>query len=238
MDGMHDLGGRAGFGVVEQARDETTFRARWEAAVFAMTLPGRTGHAISNIDQFRHAIERIDPVAYLTHGYYGRWLGGIENLMVEAGLLDPAELDRRVAARGGNPAARAARAVTTGKRDDRLADTAGTQSVAADAATGHDRALAAPPRFALGEWVRASAHGATGHTRLPAYARGRAGIVTARHGGWVFPDTHAHGRGECPTHLYTVTFTGAELWGPGGEPGVQISLDLFEPYLESCDLQV
>jgi len=49
----------------------------------------------------------------------------------------------------------------------------------------------------------------------------------------VFPDTNAHGLGEQPTHLYTVTFTGAELWGDGAEPGTAVSLDLFEPYLSS-----
>ena len=62
MDGIHDLGGRAGFGPVRsEPASAPAFHARWEAVVFAMTLPGRTGGAIRNIDQFRHAIERIDP---------------------------------------------------------------------------------------------------------------------------------------------------------------------------------
>ena len=234
MDGIHDLGGREGFGPVRpEPASEPAFHARWEAAVFAMTLPGRTGGAIRNIDQFRHAIERIDPAAYLTHGYYGRWLGGVENLLVEAGVLDAAELDLRVAARGGDPAARAARPQVGALRaHDDLAP--GLAPAEPPAAAGSDRALSAPPRFAVGERVRARSHGVAGHTRLPAYARGRVGIVTARHGGWVYPDTHAHELGECPTHLYTVMFAGTELWGPGGESGVQVSLDLFEPYLESC----
>ena len=70
-----------------------------------------------------------------------------------------------------------------------------------------------------------------GHTRLPAYARGRRGRIVALHGGWVFPDTNAHGRGETPQHLYTVAFDGAELWGKFSEPGLLVHLDLFEPYL-------
>ena len=34
--------------------------------------------------------ERIDPIAYLTHGYYGRWLGGLETLLTEAGVVTTA----------------------------------------------------------------------------------------------------------------------------------------------------
>jgi nitrile hydratase len=48
----------------------------------------------------------------------------------------------------------------------------------------------------------------------------------------VFPDTHAHGRGEQPQHLYTVVFDGADLWGEGGERGTAVSVDAWESYLE------
>ena len=61
------------------------------------------------------------------------------------------------------------------------------------------------------------------------------GAVISTHGGWVYPDTNAHGRGENPQHLYTVAFDGAELWGADAEPGVVVHLDLFEPYLERSD---
>ena len=60
------------------------------------------------------------------------------------------------------------------------------------------------------------------------------GRVLAGHGGWVLPDSNAHGRGEAPQHLYTVAFDGAELWGPHSEPGVTVHLDLFESYLEAA----
>ena len=88
MDSMHDLGGRQGFGPVEREEDEPVFHERWEAAVYTMVNQMMREGAIRNVDQFRHGIERIDPVAYLTHGYYGRWLGGLENLLTEAGVLD------------------------------------------------------------------------------------------------------------------------------------------------------
>jgi nitrile hydratase len=38
---------------------------------------------LANTDAFRHAIERLDPVTYLTAGYYGRWLGALELLAQE-----------------------------------------------------------------------------------------------------------------------------------------------------------
>jgi len=48
----------------------------------------------------------------------------------------------------------------------------------------------------------------------------------------VYPDDHAHGRGENPQYRYTVRFDGRELWGGAAEPGTVVLLDLFEPYLE------
>jgi nitrile hydratase subunit beta len=221
VDGIHDLGGKQGFGPVEVEPDEPVFHERWEARVFAIVQSGAAG-AIRNTDQFRHAIERIDPVAYLTHGYYGRWLGGVENLLVEAGVMVRAELDARVSAIGGDPGAPVA------ARPSAHPDVIGYAPAARDSR----RDPGAPPRFAVGDVVRTRPAPVSGHTRLPAYARGRCGTVTALHGGWVFPDTNAHGRGEHPRHLYTVAFDGAELWGAATEANLRVHLDLFEPYLE------
>ncbi len=102
MDGMHDLGGKQGFGAVSREANEPVFHARWESRVFGMNLVG-AGGAARNVDHFRHAVERIDPVAYLTHGYYGRWLGGLETMMVEAGVLDTAAITRRAIELGARP---------------------------------------------------------------------------------------------------------------------------------------
>ena len=92
MDGIHDLGGKQGFGAVETQAPKDAFEARWQASVFAMVRELSAAGVTKNTDQFRHAIERIDPISYLSDGYYGRWLGGVETLLVEAGytghLLD------------------------------------------------------------------------------------------------------------------------------------------------------
>ena len=48
----------------------------------------------------------------------------------------------------------------------------------------------------------------------------------------VFPDAVATGAGEQPQWLYTVVFSGRELWGEDADPAATVSIDAFEPYLE------
>jgi nitrile hydratase len=96
MNGAHDLGGRDGFGPVVAERDEPVFHERWEARVFAAASLALAG-GIANVDRFRHAIERLPPVEYLTAGYYGRWLGALESLVRE---WQAAGAPRRAVARG------------------------------------------------------------------------------------------------------------------------------------------
>ena len=54
-----------------------------------------------------------------------------------------------------------------------------------------------------------------GTRACPRYARGLRGTVALVHPAFVFPDTHAHGRGEEPQHVYAVRFAARELWGDG-----------------------
>ena len=222
MDGIHDLGGKQGFGAISYEQDEPAFHERWEAAVYAMVNAASAAGAIRNTDQFRHAVERIDPVAYLDHSYYGRWLGGIENLLVEAGVLTQQEIGTRVRASGSG-----------GANDGRIAARPSPTPGRIDYESGEHaaRPLTAAPKFAVGDAVVTRSTPSNGHTRLPAYARGKGGEVAAWHRGWVFPDTNAHGLGEQPVHLYTIRFTGRALWGDCAERDTSVYLDLFEPYL-------
>jgi nitrile hydratase len=89
-----------------------------------------------------------------------------------------------------------------------------------------------PPRFAIGQQVRAKKINPTGHTRLPRYARGNVGVVDRIHGAHVFPDSNAHFRGENPGHLYSVRFSARELWGEAASARDAVYLDLWEDYLE------
>jgi nitrile hydratase len=191
MDGIHDLGGRQGFGSLTP-RDEETFHAPSEPRVHAIAglLLAQGCFAV---DAFRHAIERLDPVTYLTVGYYGRWLSAVENLVDED---------------GGRP------------RRGRVARSEAMRDI--------DRR----PRFDVGDTVRTRALYRDGHCRLPGYARAKRGTVAILQGGWVLPDTNAHGRGENPQHVYAVRFEAQELWGETAEGNCAVHIDLFESYLE------
>ena len=90
--------------------------------------------------------------------------------------------------------------------------------------------------FAIGAWVRVRPIAGNetvdgGHTRLPAYAAGRAGTVMLHHGAHVFPDSNAHFHGEAPQHLYTVAFAAGDLWQHAESPDDEMRLDLWESYL-------
>ncbi|MEM9624356.1 MAG: nitrile hydratase subunit beta, partial [Pseudomonadota bacterium] len=207
MDGIHDLGGKHGHGpVVDMLPSDASepeyvaFSEHWHAVVFSIinTLH-RTGIA-PNVDYFRHAVERIEPVNYLHDGYYGRWLGAAETILVEAGKLTQQDVSSRAHALGADPADPVA------ARPEKRADFAPDSRQARSA-----RELARPPLFKLGDWVVTQAAAVAGHTRLPAYARGVRGCVVATHGGWVYPDHNAHGLGEDPQHLYTIQFAGTDL---------------------------
>jgi nitrile hydratase subunit beta len=106
----------------------------------------------------------------------------------------------------------------------------------ADAATppvrgNFGRPAAAPAQFKPGDRVRTKNINPTTHTRLPRYARDKAGVIEAIRGCHVYPDTAALGRGDHPQWLYTVVFTGRELWGEDADPQVTVSIEAFEPYL-------
>ena len=94
------------------------------------------------------------------------------------------------------------------------------------------RPAVAPARFGVGERVRAHTNEIPHHTRLPRYARGKVGRIERVHGAHVFADVHAQGLGEQPQWLYTVAFGGRELWGAAAAPGLTVSIDAWEPYLE------
>jgi nitrile hydratase subunit beta len=87
MTRIHDVGGLHGFGTVPRKDgDEPPFTHEWEARVFAVnTLLLRKG--VYNLDEFRHAIERMEPASYLASGYYERWLTAIETLLAAKGVL-------------------------------------------------------------------------------------------------------------------------------------------------------
>ncbi len=91
MARINDVGGLEGFPLPEPELDEPPFHADWEAHVFAMNR-ALIGAGVYNLDEFRDAIERMPPEAYLAASYYERWFTAITTLLVEKGVATPEEL--------------------------------------------------------------------------------------------------------------------------------------------------
>ncbi|MFO7856885.1 MAG: nitrile hydratase subunit beta [Paracoccaceae bacterium] len=219
MTRVHDLGGVQGFGRVPWEPDEPNFHGDWEKRVLGMNLVAKAPEGW-NIDKGRHARERLHPVTYLASSYFERWLEGLVLRSVEAGWIEEAE----IAAKMGAPSPEAP---PDPARVDAMVERFSTR-------VPYDRpeTEGLPAPYAVGDRVRTRMDDPTGHTRLPAYARGRGGEVVMRHGVHVFPDVSGNGGGEAPTHLYAVRFDAAELFGAEAEPGASVTLDLWHPHLE------
>ena len=97
MSRVNDVGGMRGFPPIVQDIDEAPFHADWEAHVFAMNR-ALIGAGIYNLDEFRDAVERMDPQEYLAASYYERWFHAIRTLCVEKGVVSPEELERALSA--------------------------------------------------------------------------------------------------------------------------------------------
>lgn len=87
MEGVHDLGGRDGFGPVAVEADEPVFHEPWEGRAYGLAIAGMISGTY-NTPMFRHAIERMDPVHYLSSSYYEHWLTSALTLFTEAGVVD------------------------------------------------------------------------------------------------------------------------------------------------------
>jgi nitrile hydratase len=218
MNGVHDMGGLTCYGPVVREENEPVFHASWERHVFSMgVLVG--GHS-GTFDAFRHAIERMDPVHYLSSSYYEHWLAALETFAVEQGFISPEEFASGRAETKGNatklplPPEAVPHVVTRGSPCDRK----------------EGRLL---PCFKAGDRVRAKNLNPSRHTRLPRYARGKVGIIDRVYGTFVYPDTSAHGGGEQPQPLYCVRFDAIELWGPDAPRKDNLRVDLWEDYLEA-----
>jgi nitrile hydratase len=217
MNGVHDMGGMDGFGKVEPEPNEPVFHAPWEGRVMAMNRAmGATG--AWNIDMGRFSREMLPPQVYLASTYYQKWFLGLQQMLLERGLIDADEVGSGHALRPGKPLKRGAFTV---------ADVARVMTRGS-----FRRPAPAAARFKPGDRVRAKNIHPRTHTRLPRYVRGHVGVIERDHGCHVFPDSVVAGQGENPQWLYTVRFESRELWGPDADPTVKISIDAFEPYLD------
>lgn len=217
MNGGQDLGGQMGFGPVRPEPNEPVFHGEWEKRVLALNVAaGAMGQW--SIDESRYARESIPPADYLAFSYYQIWLAGLQKLLLAHGFVTPDELAQGMA-------------LTPAKQPKRVLK---GEDVAAVLRRGfpYEREATAPARFSVGDKVLTIVMHPSHHTRLPRYARGKLGIVERVSGCHVFPDTGAHGAPETAQWLYTVVFTGAELWGRDGDPTSTVSIEAWDSYLE------
>ena len=202
MDGIHDLGGRQGFGAVRHAPDATAFHAPWEVRVNALyALAVKLG--IFNMDEYRHAIERMEPRHYLSASYYERTLTSLATLCVEKGVMTQDELERRAG---------------------------GIFPLAAPSAAGRTN-VAGRERFLPGDRVRVRMDHVPGHVRMPGYIRGKAGVVVGESPAYPFPDAHAHGIEAADEPTYDVRFRAEDLW-PLSADAALVHVGVFQSYLE------
>lgn len=199
MNGVHDMGGMHGMGPINAESNEPVFHETWEARVYAMT------RAIGawrkwNIDTGRWYIERIAPVDYLRMSYYEKWHTRNVELLIKTNTVSREEVVT------GVPAPNSPK-LSPPLLADRVPMLALNRNIPSSYEPGIQ------PRFKIGQHVRARNFHPTGHTRLPRYARGKAGVIDRDHGVYNFPDTNSDGRGPKRQHVYSVRFAARELWG-------------------------
>lgn len=202
MDGMHDLGGKQGFGPVRHSPKAQVFHEAWEKRVNALySLAVKLG--IFNMDEYRHAIERMEPRHYLSASYYERSLTSLATLCVEKGLMTREELERRAE---------------------------GLFPLALPSAPGRSN-VAERERFVPGDRVKVRTDLVAGHVRLPAYIRGRVGTVVSESPAYPFPDARAHGVKADDEPTYDVRFSAEDLW-PNSADRAFVHVGVFQSYLE------
>jgi nitrile hydratase len=202
MDGMHDLGGKQGFGRIRHSPKAQVFHAPWEKRVNALVaLAVKRG--IFNMDEYRHAIERMEPRHYLAASYYERSLTGLTTLLVEKGIVTREELERNAGARF---------------------------PLSGPSAPGRPNAPTRA-RFQPGDRVRVKEDFVPGHVRMPAYIRGKTGVVVAESPAYPFPDAHAHGVEASDEPTYDVRFRTEDLWPSSSDPAL-VHVGVFQSYLE------
>src|SRR3979409_1547717 len=99
------------------------------------------------MDEYRHAIERMEPRHYLSASYYERSLTSLATLCVEKGIVSREELEQRAG---------------------------GVGPLASPSAPGRSN-LPERERFKSGDRVRVRLAYVPGHCRMPGYIRGKTG---------------------------------------------------------------
>jgi|TARA_B110000879_G_C10942935_1_gene420577 nitrile hydratase beta subunit len=218
MDGIHDLGGKEGFGPIEVDEEHVAFRYIWEGREWALSRCARAPHI--SIDWWRHCRELIQAEDYLNRPYFDSWAQTDLSTYINADILSIEE-------------------IKTGK-----ADNSSTKNLPVpvklsleylrknhrENAIKFNNPERSESSIKINQSVLTNRNGHSGHTRLPQYARGRHGVIHKYHGAHIFPDLSAKGI-KTYQNLYSVAFEAAELWPEANGRRDRIFLDLWESYL-------
>ncbi|MCD0505866.1 nitrile hydratase subunit beta [Bordetella petrii] len=205
MDGMHDLGGKQGFGFIQKEAQRAGLKENWEIKISA--LMGRlVGQHCFNMDEYRHAIERMAPAHYLSASYFERTFTAVASLCLEKGLITAEEFRR-------------------------AAGEAVPLSVPSKPGRTHEGAL---PGLKIGDTVRVRNLFVPGHIRMPAYVRGKTGKIVGVSPAYPYPDAAAHGLDCARQATFDVCFQAGDLWENGSD-SAEVHVGLFHAYLEKVE---
>jgi nitrile hydratase len=208
MDGIHDMGGMHGFGKVDPDY-ETVFSREEYKRVYGVNMLSII-QGVYNIDKTRYYMENASPIDYLTTPYWERWLGMIEKLYAELGVIEGKDLPGPV----------------------------GKVRVSADKLWDGFRNMRVPrppslpePVYRAGQVVTMRRDAPATHTRLPRYIRGCNGRIEKYMGVFRFADAFASDRAEYQ-HVYSVRFDGEEMWGRDCEENTCVRVEIYESYID------
>ncbi len=202
MDGLHDLGGRQGFGPVVREGHTEPFHGDADIRIAAMWVR-LVRQGVYNMDEYRHAIERMEPRHYVSASYYERTFTAVASLCVERGVFTAEELS----AAAGFPVP-----LSRPSAPGRLAP-------------------ADLPDISVGDTVRVKQDFVPGHIRMPGYIRGKTGVVVGVSPPYPYPDAHGHGLESAWQRSFDVCFKARDLW-PDGAEDAEVHVGVFHAYLE------
>jgi nitrile hydratase len=207
-----------GFTLPEREEEGPILKEEWQrllwGLVWSLRVPGISGGG-------RAGIERMPPALYLSMPYYAKWLYRAEQSVLNSGFVTEEEL--------ANPDG----SLTI---PDIPGFTPPGPEIIVDGFLAQDSseelAVDVEPLFSVGDAVVARNEHPVGHTRAPRYVRGRRGTIHRDHGVHLFQDDIPPGVDRGPQHLYSVVFTGSELWGSRGNPRDRIYVELWDDHLQ------
>ena len=91
--------------------------------------------------------------------------------------------------------------------------------------------MPARERFAPATACACATDHVPGHVRMPAYIRGKTGVVVSESPAYPFPDAQRTASTAVDEPTYDVRFSSAELWPNAADPAF-VHVGVFQSYLE------